>query len=115
MAVFSAAKKLSIPAGAEGTETLYSVKSAQKLTLKRVIFHFPTGSNFLVGLAIRRGIYNVCPEEGLVYGDNAVIELTDDSVFDSGSDVDLYYKNEDATNDHQVVVIIEGEMITNEQ
>ncbi|MBW2562379.1 MAG: hypothetical protein JRE40_16225 [Deltaproteobacteria bacterium] len=100
MPVFSIAKKLTVPAGAEGTTTLYTVRSAQKLTLKRVIFHFPTGTSFSVGLAIRRGIYSVCPEKGLVYGDNCVIELCDDSIFDSGSSVDLYYSNSDAANDH---------------
>ena len=115
MSVFSLAKKLSVDAGADGSEKLYSVESGQKLTLKRVLFHFPTGSNFLLGLAIRRGFYNVCPEVGLVYGDNAVIELSDDSVFESGSDVNLYYKNEDTANAHEAIVIIEGELMTDEQ
>ena len=114
MSVLSVSKKLTFSAGAEGTTTLYSVKSAQVFTLKRVIFVFPSGSNFLVGLAIRRGIYNVCPEEGLVYGDNNTIELSDDSVFESGSNVDLYFKNEDSANDHSAVVVIEGEIKTNE-
>ncbi|MBW2649062.1 MAG: hypothetical protein JRC53_04505 [Deltaproteobacteria bacterium] len=108
MSVITVAKKITASAGAEGTTTLYSVKSAQKLTVRRVIFHFPAGSAFQLGLAIRRGIYNVCPEEGIVYGDDAVIVLSDDSVFDSGSDVLVYYKNEDSTNAHSAVVVIEG-------
>ncbi|MBW2674935.1 MAG: hypothetical protein JRD89_16230 [Deltaproteobacteria bacterium] len=115
MPVFSIAKKLTIPAGAEGTTTLYTVRSAQKLTLRRALFHFPTGSSLLTGLAIRRGIYNVCPEEGLIYGDHVVIELADDSTFDSGSSVDLYYRNEDTANDHQILVIVEGELVTNNE
>ena len=115
MAVFSVAQRVTVPSDAEGAITLYPVRSAQKLTLKRVIFHFPTGTSFSVGLAIRRGIYSVCPEKGLVYGDDAVIELADDSVFDSGSTVGLYYVNEDPANDHQVLVVIEGELVTNNE
>ena len=110
MAVLTVAKKITVSAGAEGTTVLYSVKSAQKLKLTEVQFCFPTGSNFLLGLAIQRGPYRVCPKEGLVYGENKVIKLEDDSVFDSGSEVLLYYKNEDASNDHSAVVIITGEL-----
>ncbi|MBW2674582.1 MAG: hypothetical protein JRD89_14425 [Deltaproteobacteria bacterium] len=115
MSVITIAKKIDIAAGAEATTPLYGVKSAQTLTLKRVIFHFPAGSAFLVGLSVRRGIYDVCPEHGLVYGDDAVIELTDDSVFSSGETIELYCKNEDTTNAHQVVVVVEGEVNDNAQ
>lgn len=110
MAIFTVAKKITFTAGSEGTTALYSVKSAQKFKLTEVQFCFPSGSKFFLGLAIQRGIYRVCPEEGLVYGDNNVIKLEDDTVFDSGSDVLLYYKNEDSTNDHSAVVIITGEL-----
>jgi len=110
MSVITVAKKIDISAEDEGTTTIYSVKSAQKLTLKRVIFHFPSGSNYELGLAIQRGEYRVCPEQGLVYGDDSVIELTDDSIFDSGSDVLLYYKNESTTTAHEAFIVIEGDI-----
>jgi len=110
MRVISIAKKLTIPASATGTTDLYEVPPAQVFTLKRVIFHFPVGTEFNVGLAIRKGIKNVCPDEGVVYGDGAVIELTDDTEFVSGEPVSLYYTNSDATNSYDVIVVVEGEL-----
>ena len=65
MTVLTVAKKITVSAGSEGTTVLYTVKSAQKLKLTEVQFCFPTGSNFLLGLAIQRGPYRVCPKEGL--------------------------------------------------
>ncbi len=110
MSKISVAKKLNISAGDEDTTVIYSVKSAQKLILRRVIFHFPSGSNYELGLAIQRGEYRVCPESGLVYGDDNVIVLEDDSIFDSGSDVLIYYKNESSTTAHKAFVAIEGDI-----
>ncbi|RLF79219.1 hypothetical protein DRN44_09250 [Thermococci archaeon] len=110
MRVINIAEKLKILAGAEKTEDLYKVPSAQVFTLKRVIFDFPVGAEFNVGLAIRKGIKNVCPDKGLVYGDAEVIELEDNTKFVSGEPVSLYYINEDPANDYTVVVIVEGEL-----
>lgn len=110
MRVINVAEKLTISAGAEKTKDLYEVPSAQVFTLKRVIFDFPVGAEFNVGLAIRKGIKNVCPDKGLVYSDGKAIELEDNTKFVSGEPVSLYYINEDTANDYTVVVIIEGEL-----
>ena len=110
MRVISIAKKLTVAANATGVTDLYEVPPAQVFTLKRVIFHFPVGAEFNVGLAIRKGIKNVCPDEGLVYGDGGVIELTDDTKFVSGEQVSVHYENSDATNAYNVVVVVEGEL-----
>jgi len=108
MSVITIARRIDVAAGAEGTTTLYTVKSAQKLTLKRVYVQCSTGSELQLGVAVKKGIIQAVPETGLIRDDGAGVEAQDDTVFVSGEDVSLYYKNEDATNAHSVFVLIEG-------
>ena len=110
MGIYSVAKKVTFTAGSKTAVTVFTVGPARKFRIQRVLLHFPSGSNFNLGVAVRVGINNVCPEQGLVYGDDCVIELHDDTVVDSGSDINLYGENEDTTADHSVLVVIEGVM-----
>lgn len=110
MQIFSIAKKVTAAAGAENYETIYTVAAARKLTVKKVVFHFPSGSNFYLGVAVTVGTKQICPDQGLVYGDDEVITLSDNTEVPSGSEIKLYYKNEDTSSSHSVVVVVEGEM-----
>ena len=104
----SIAKKITVSAGDSGTTTLYEVENANKFTLKRVIFHFPPGTNGNVGLAIRKGIKDVCPDQGLVYGEDVKIDLGAEVEFVSGEEVLVYYINADASNSYDIIVAVEG-------
>jgi len=110
MTVINVAKKINVPAGATGTVSLYKVPGARKYKLKRVIFMFPVGTEFNVGLVIKKGPKEVCPDSGMVYGDGTVIELSDDTEFSPSESVDVYYTNSDAVNSYDVIIIVEGEL-----
>jgi len=110
MQIFSVAKKVTASAGDENYETIYTVAAARKLTVKKVVFHFPSGTDLYLGVAVTVGAKQICPDEGLIYGNDCVITLSDDTEVPSGSEIKLYYKNEDTSNPHSVVVVVEGEI-----
>ena len=110
MTQYTVCQKIDVAPSTEGRVSLLSVKSAQTFRLKRFYVQCSTGSEFRLGLALYSGIRQVCPDEGLVYDDGAGVELTDDTVFPSGDEISLYYKNEDTAAAHSAFVMIEGEI-----
>ena len=111
MSVYNKVVKISASAGSTGEIDLFTVPPAQKFMLKRVLFIFPAGTSGKLGLAVKYGINQVCPDEGLAYGDDVKYSLADDTVLGGSEKLILYYKNEDTVNDLEAIVAIEGEIL----
>ena len=50
----------------------------------------------------------MCPDQGLVYGEDIKIDLGAEVEFVSGEEVLVYYTNADASNSYDVTVAVEG-------
>lgn len=105
---YTVSKKFVISGGDSGVKEIFTVPDGKTFTLYKVIVHFPVGSLGELGIAIRRGAVNICPDEGLIYGDGVKFDFTEEFQFISGQSVSLYYKNDNATESRTVVIILEG-------
>ena len=111
MTIVNKVVTITASAGAEDTVTAYVVPPAQKFRLSRVMFIFPAGTGGKLGLAVKWGVKQLVPDEGLARGDNVNYSLFDDTELGGSEILEVYYKNDDTTNDLTAFVIIEGELI----
>ena len=111
MSVYNKVRKITAAANSSGEVDLYTVPPAQKFMLKRVIFIFPAGTGGKLGLAVKDGVKQLCPDEGLAYGDDTKYSLADDTVLGGSEKLKLYYENEDTASDLEAIVAIEGEIL----
>lgn len=102
------AKKVTVPAGVAKEEAIYRVPVATKFTVEKFMVHFPTGNNYMVSAVLMHGIKQVCPEEGELYGDNALIPAECSYQFLADEVVSARLVNSDSTNPHTVLIIVIG-------
>jgi len=102
--------KLTASAGFSDTETIYTVPSAQRFRLKRVVVTAPTGVDGQLSIVLQRGEFIILPREGSIYPGPWVLEFYLDEEFSSGSEVKVTYHNEDTTNPHDCFIYLEGEL-----
>ena len=104
----SIAKYLSVSAGDEGEETVYTVEPARKFKTESVLVAFPPGTYFELEISIFRGIKQVAPHSGTYRGDACVIE--DEFIEDiySGERVIVKYKNNSSTETRECFILIRG-------
>ena len=97
-------------ANSEGDTTIVTVPDRGKLKVTKAKFFFPTGSNQLLSVYIKRGNEQVIPTVGSVSGDDVLIEIETDVLFNAGIDIVVHYKNIDTTNSHNVGILLIGEL-----
>jgi len=102
---------LTAAAGASGVVNAVQVPDGLKLKLKEVKVHFPGGSNFLLKIRILHGNERVCPEENYLAGDNVVLEVPCDKVYQSQEYFRVEYVNEDASNAHKALIVFVCEVV----
>ena len=96
--------------GEEGQIEVFTVKDAQKFRIHRVMFHFPAGTGYLLEIALFYGLDQLCPDVGWATGDNNQYSLSEDKELTSGDKLIIKYKNNDTTNSHKALVVVEGEL-----
>jgi len=105
---YSVAYKLDASAGASGTVNAFSVVTGRKLTLEKVTFVFPAGSNFQLQVKLYRGEEQLIPNSGYIVGDGHAISISTDKTFESGQNVIVWYNNTDTTDAHSCLIVFEG-------
>ena len=107
----SVAYKLTAAAGSSDVVTLFTVTSARRFMLQKVTVHFPAGSNYQLEVKLLRGNEAVAPREGVLVGDDSLIVVESDAIYEGGQPVLLYYKNSDTANPHEAFILVEGEVM----
>jgi len=105
---FSVAYKLDASAGSTDTVNAFTVIAGRKLTLEKVTFIFPTGSNFQLQVKIYKGEQQLIPNQNYIVGDGHVIPINCNVTFESEQPIIVWYNNADTTNAHSCLIIFEG-------
>lgn len=109
-------RKITIPyhlvasGGASGEIELYTVPSARKLTIRRVVTAFPIGNYGELEIAFYIGVRQVHPEKGVISGDGVVYDDDVDIEIPSGSALKLWYRNNNATETRECFIHVIGEL-----
>lgn len=109
--LYTVAKKITVNAGSTVKYEFMTVPSARSLTIRRILIHFPTGSNYTMLVSIYKGEEQVFPDQGTITGDNVLYAFETHLTFDGGSTVYVKVSNTDPTNAHSIVVVIEGILV----
>jgi len=88
------------------------VPSAKSFAIRRILIHFPTGSNYTMYVSVYKGEEQIFPNQGTITGDNVLYQLETNLEFDGGSVIYVKVSNQDTSNAHSIVVIIEGVLIS---
>jgi len=102
---------LNASAGEEGIVDAIQVPSGRKIHITRVTFYFPSGSNYLLEVALYLGETKALPDVGTIVGDTSPVSVGCDLTYQSGEYIKVYYKNNDGTNAHKCFIVMEGEVI----
>lgn len=109
--VYNVAYKLEASAGSSGLVNIFTIISGQKMRLKKATFVFPTGSGFYLELKLLRGDEQFVPNEGAIMGDGNEISVETDVIYESDQPIVLYYKNNDTSNSHSALILLQLEVI----
>lgn len=107
---YPVAKTFTVPANTTAKYELFTVPSARRYHAKKLMIHFPTGSNYTVYVSIYKGEEQVFPRSGTITGDNVLYPFDVDLLFDGNSVVYVKISNTDSTNQHSIVVFMDGEL-----
>jgi len=107
-AKYTVAYELTAAAGASGTATVATVTSGRKLRLSRAHFIFPTGSGFNLQISLWSGAEKIIPDVGYIVGDGHAVAILCDKLIEGGHTVTAHYTNNDASNPHKCLIILEG-------
>ena len=110
MGKVSFAKWVDVSGGEKGFTPLYTVPAARTLTVKRVQVFFPVGDYGELKLALYFGNSQRLPRQGYYQGDGCLVIDETEAKWPSGSEVKLYYENENETETRSAYILVEGEL-----
>ena len=109
--MYTVAYELTAAAGVTETVDVATVTSGRKLRLSRAHFIFPTGSGFNLRISLWSGAEKIIPDVGYIVGDGHAVIVTCDKLIEGGHTIEASYTNDDASNPHKCLIILEGEII----
>jgi len=105
------AKQVSVNTSEDKFEDLFEIDGGQTLNVKTITFDFPTDARGYVFCSIYKGDTQVVPIRGEITVYSNWIKVNVNEKWESGTRIRIRVRNTDATNAHQVLIIVEGEYL----
>jgi SOS-response transcriptional repressor LexA len=110
MPLFSLGYLLTVPAGASGEASVYTVEAARVLRNLKLTACFPPGQKFNLKVRVRVGLKQVLPSQGWLCGDGHAVAVESSESASSGERVIVEYRNDDAASPQSCLILVQGEL-----